>query len=62
MTGTVANPSKPSVKLTAFEAPIITKRAKGIKNKPMFHIKFLKMENTNLIKTRDQNISLKLPK
>ena len=42
MTGTVANPSSPSVKFTAFEEPIITNRPKGIKNKPMCKIKFLK--------------------
>ena len=42
ITGTVAKPSRPSVKFTAFEAPIITKRAKGIKNKPICKIKFLK--------------------
>ena len=42
MTGTVANPSNPSVKLTAFDAPIITNKANGIKNKPMCQIKFLK--------------------
>ena len=34
ITGTVAKPSKPSVKLTAFEDPTIIKIAKGIKNKP----------------------------
>ena len=38
ITGTVANPSSPSVKFTALEAPMITKRAKGMKNKHMFHI------------------------
>ena len=42
ITGTVAKPSKPSVKLTAFEEPIITKIPNGIKNKPIFTIKFLK--------------------
>ena len=42
ITGTVASPSKPSVKLTAFEDPIITKIEKGIKNHPKFKIKFLK--------------------
>ena len=35
ITGTVANPSNPSVKLTAFEAPIITNKPKGIKNIPI---------------------------
>ena len=40
--GTVAKPSNPSVKLTAFEEPIITNRPKGIKNNPRSKIKFLK--------------------
>ena len=42
MTGTVANPSSPSVKLTAFEEPIIINIENGIKNQPKFIIKFLK--------------------
>ena len=42
ITGTVANPSKPSVKFTAFDAPIMTNKPKGIKNNPKFRIKFLK--------------------
>ena len=42
ITGTVAKPSSPSVKLTAFDAPIITNQPKGIKNNPIFKIKFLK--------------------
>ena len=42
MTGTVAKPSSPSVKLTAFDAPIITNNPNGIKNIPMSKIKFLK--------------------
>ena len=42
ITGTVANPSKPSVRLTAFEAPIITNKPKGIKKSPICQIKFLK--------------------
>ena len=42
ITGTVASPSKPSVKFTAFDAPIITNKPKGIKNSPMCQIKFLK--------------------
>ena len=41
-TGTVARPSKPSVKFTALEEPIIMKIPKGIKSKPIFKIKFLK--------------------
>ena len=32
ITGTVANPSNPSVKFTAFDAPIITNKPKKIKN------------------------------
>ena len=50
ITGTVAKPSRPSVKLTALEAPIITNKAKGIKNKPMFHIKFLKKGKYRLLR------------
>ena len=42
ITGTVAKPSKPSVRFTAFEAPIITNKPNGKKNKPMSKIKFLK--------------------
>ena len=34
ITGTIAKPSKPSVKFTAFEEPTIIKIANGIKNKP----------------------------
>ena len=34
ITGTVAKPSKPSVRLTALEEPTIIKRANGIKNNP----------------------------
>ena len=32
ITGTVARPSNPSVRLTALDEPIITNIAKGIKN------------------------------
>ena len=42
MTGTVAKPSRPSVRFTALDEPIITKTEKGIKNHPRFMIKFLK--------------------
>ena len=45
----VANPSKPSVRLTALEEPIITNTENGMKNHPRFIIKFLKKENINLI-------------
>ena len=40
--GTVAKPSNPSVKFTAFEEPIITNRPNGIKNIPRSKIKFKK--------------------
>ena len=40
--GTVAKPSNPSVKFTAFEDPIITNKPNGIKNNPRSKIKFLK--------------------
>ena len=36
MTGTVAKPSNPSVKLTALEDPIITNNANGIKKIQFF--------------------------
>ena len=42
MTGTVAKPSRPSVKFTAFEDPTIIKRVNGIKNKPRLNARFLK--------------------
>ena len=42
ITGTVAKPSRPSVKFTALDEPTITKTAKGIKNHPKFKTKFLK--------------------
>ena len=42
ITGTVAKPSRPSVRLTAFDDPIITNTANGIKNHPRLKIKFLK--------------------
>ena len=42
ITGTVASPSRPSVKFTALDAPIITNNPKGIKNRPKSKIKFLK--------------------
>ena len=38
--GTVAKPSRPSVRLTAFDEPIITKTEKGIKNHLRLMIKF----------------------
>ena len=36
----VANPSKPSVRLTAFEAPVITKIVRGIYSQPISIIPF----------------------
>ena len=42
MTGTVASPSSPSVRLTAFEDPTIMNTENGIKNQPKFMIKFFK--------------------
>ena len=42
ITGTVANPSRPSVKFTALEDPTITNIEKGIKNQPKLINKFLK--------------------
>ena len=40
--GTVAKPSNPSVKFTAFEEPIITNRPNGMKNIPRSKMRFLK--------------------
>ena len=42
ITGTVAKPSRPSVRFTALDEPTITNTEKGIKNQPKFIIKFLK--------------------
>ena len=50
ITGTVASPSRPSVKLTAFEEPIITNKPKGIKKIPICKIKFLKNGKYKLYK------------
>ena len=50
ITGTVAKPSSPSVKFTAFDAPIITKSPNGIKNKPICQIRFLKKGKYKLYK------------
>ena len=49
ITGTVARPSKPSVRLTAFDDPIITNTEKGIKNHPRFMIKSLKNGNYKFV-------------
>ena len=42
ITGTVANPSSPSVRFTAFEEPTIINTEKGIKNHPKFTTRFFK--------------------
>ena len=51
MTGTVAKPSKPSVRFTALEDPTITKTAKGIKNQLKFITKFLKNGKYRLVRS-----------
>ena len=45
ITGTVAKPSSPSVKLTAFEDPIITNKPNGIKNIPKSIKKFFNLKH-----------------
>ena len=50
ITGTVANPSSPSVKLTALDDPIITKRRMEKKTNPISQIKFLKKGKYKLYK------------
>ena len=42
ITGTVAKPSSPSVKLTALDAPIITNSPNGMKKNPFAKLRFLK--------------------
>ncbi len=42
ITGTVAKPSRPSVRFAALEDPTITNAEKGIKHQPRFMIRFLK--------------------
>ena len=49
ITGTVANPSRPSVRFTALDDPIITNAEKGIKNQPRSIIKFLKNGKYRLV-------------
>ena len=50
ITGTVANPSNPSVKLTALEDPTIINKANGIKNKPKEKTIFLNLFSIHTIK------------
>ena len=47
MTGTMARPSRPSVRFTAFPAPTIMKTAKKTKNQPRLTINSLKNGNTS---------------
>ena len=42
ITGTIANPSRPSVKLTAFDEPTIINTENGTKNQPRLITKSLK--------------------
>ena len=49
ITGTVAKPSKPSVRLTAFDEPMITNTANGKKNHPRLMNKFLKNGKYKLV-------------
>ena len=49
ITGTIAKPSNPSVKLTPLDVPIITKKAKKGKNIPKSNKKSLKKGNANLL-------------
>ena len=51
ITGTVANPSNPSVRFTAFDEPIITNIEKGIKNHPRLMIRFLKKGKYRFVKS-----------
>ena len=52
--GTIASPSRPSVRLTAFADPRITNITNGIENKPKFR-------NISLRKGKDNNwISISL--
>src|SRR5689334_9252741 len=47
--GTMARPSRPSVKLTEFDAPVMTKMATGTKNQPRFTSTFLKNGTANAV-------------
>ena len=49
ITGTVAKPSSPSVRLTALEDPTITNTENGIKNHPKLTTKFLKNGKYKLV-------------
>ena len=61
MMGTVAKPSSPSVKLTAFEDPIITNKPNGIKNIPRSKIRFLKKIIRRICKGYiDKSIAIKI--
>ena len=64
ITGTVANPSKPSVKLTALEDPTIINTEKGMKNQPRSINKFLKNGKYKFLKTEwsAKLVNIKVPK
>ena len=59
ITGTIARPSKPSVRFTALEDPIIIKIPKGIKNQPKSTTKFLKKGNIKFVEISAGNLSPK---
>ena len=67
MIGTIARPSKPSVKLTALAEPIITKITKGIKKIPRFiYTSFRKGSYNNFwlsrLRDADQRTNIKANK
>ena len=64
ITGTVAKPSKPSVKLTALEDPTIIKTENGIKNHPKFINKFLKNGKYKFLKSEcsAKLVSIRVPR
>ncbi len=49
ITGTMARPSRPSVKFTALPAPTMMKAAKNTKNQPRLSTTSLKNGNTSVI-------------
>ena len=51
ITGTMARPSRPSVKFTALPAPTMTKAAKGTKNQPRLKRKSLKKGNASEVES-----------
>ena len=49
MQGSIAKPSRPSVRFTALLDPVITKMTQGIKNIPKYKAKSLKNGAVNII-------------